>query len=92
MQELEIENIKSYINTKKIKWSEHCANRMFQRNISKNDVINAISKGKIIEYYENDYPFPSCLILGLDNSNSMLHACVRNRWRIYIYYYSILSR
>ena len=92
MQELEIENIKSYINNKKIKWSEHCANRMFERNILKDDVINTILNGKIIEYYENDYPFPSCLILGLDDEKAALHVCVRNKWRIHIYYYSILSR
>lgn len=76
MQELEIKNIKSYINNKKIKWTEHCANRMFERDISKNDVINTVLNGKIIEYYENAYPFPSCLILGLDNANTMLHVCV----------------
>ena len=77
MQDLEIENIKSFINNNKIKWSEHCANRMFERNIYKNDVINTILNGKIIEYYEDDYPYPSCLILGLDDSNIMLHVCVR---------------
>ena len=77
MQELEIENIKLYINNKKIKWSEHCANRMFERDISKGDVINTILNGKIIEYYEDDYPFPSCLLLGLDNENIILHVCVR---------------
>ena len=79
MQELEIGNIRKYINDEKIKWSEHCANRMFERDISKNDVINTILNGKIIEYYEDDYPFPSCLILGLDNTNIMLHVCVRNK-------------
>ena len=77
MQELEIDHIQSCVNKKQIKWTEHCATRMFERNISKIDVINTILNGKIIEYYENDYPFPSCLILGLDNGNVMLHVCVR---------------
>lgn len=27
------------------------------------DIINCLSNGEIIEYYEDDYPHPSCLIL-----------------------------
>jgi len=85
MQELEIENIKLYIKSDKIKWTEHCANRMFERDITKEDVINAVSNGKIIEYYEKAYPFPSCLILGLDKLNTMLHVCLGiNKDFIYI--------
>ena len=37
---------------------------MFEREIHKIDVINAINNGKILEEYPNDYLYPSCLILG----------------------------
>lgn len=30
-------------------------------------MCNAISSGEIIEDYPDDYPFPSCLILGKSN-------------------------
>ena len=33
-------------------------------------------QGEIIEQYPNDYPFPSCLLLGMSISNVYLHACV----------------
>lgn len=29
--------------------------------------------GEIIEYYPDDYPFPSCLILGYFNSGKGIH-------------------
>ena len=34
---------------------------------------SAIYNGKIIEYYEYDYPYPSCLILGVSVNNRLLH-------------------
>ena len=37
------------------------------------DVKKAISNGKIIEYYYDDYPYPSCLILGYSIKNKTLH-------------------
>jgi hypothetical protein len=37
---------------------------MHERNIEIDDLINAIINGEIIEEYPDDYPFPSCLILG----------------------------
>lgn len=63
---LNIENIKECLAEKKIYWTKHCLNRLNQRNISVPDVKKAINEGKIIEYYYEDYPYPSCLILGND--------------------------
>jgi hypothetical protein len=37
---------------------------MFERDISREDIINALKFGIIIENYPNDYPYPSCLVLG----------------------------
>lgn len=37
------------------------------------DVKNAISSGFIIEWYYEDYPYPSCLILGYNIKNEVLH-------------------
>lgn len=31
--------------------------------------------GKIIEHYPNDYPYPSCLELGLSVAGKPLHVC-----------------
>lgn len=70
---LNIEIIKEYIAKRKIDWTKHCLNRLNQRNILISDVKKAINNGKIIEYYYDDYPYPSCLILGYTINNKILH-------------------
>ena len=64
--------------------------RLLQRNISQNDVENALINGEIIEEYENDYPYPSCLVYGIDLNNKVLHIeCGSNGkelWIITAYY------
>jgi hypothetical protein len=37
------------------------------------DVVDALSNGEIIEQYPNDYPFPSCLVLGRTKAGRALH-------------------
>ena len=46
----------------KILWTQHCLQRMQERDISRADVKNGIATGEIIEDYTEDYPNPSCLI------------------------------
>ena len=61
-----------------------------ERGIRLDDAINCINTGKIIEQYPNDYPYPSCLILGKDQQDKFIHACVgtdnENLWLITVYY------
>ena len=35
--------------------------------------VNVIQKGNVIEEYDNDFPHPSCLILGFWDQNLPLH-------------------
>ena len=70
---LNIEIIREYIVKRKIDWTKHCLNRLHQRNILISDVKTAINNGKIIEYYYDDYPYPSCLILGYNTNNKTIH-------------------
>ena len=44
--------------------SHHARVRMFERNISTDDLITIISSGEIIEEYPDDEPCPSFLIVG----------------------------
>ena len=69
---LNIKIIKEYIAQRKIDWTKHCLNRLNQRDILISDVKTAINNGKIIEYYYDDYPYPSCLILGYNINNKIL--------------------
>lgn len=70
---LKIEIIREYILKKKVDWTKHCLNRLQQRNIKISEVKIAINNGKIIEYYYDDFPYPSCLILGYNINNRLLH-------------------
>jgi hypothetical protein len=46
----------------------HAIRRMFEREISEDDVRQALSTGKIIETYPEDKPYPSRLVLGWTGS------------------------
>ena len=70
---INIDKIKKCILNRKIDWTNHCLNRLNQRNILIDDVKIAINNGRIIEYYYDDYPYPSCLILGNNLKDQILH-------------------
>lgn len=71
---IEIEKLKEYSLTEKIFTTNHAAERFRQRGISIKDIRNAINYGEIIEQYPNDYPYPSCLILGKNLRGEDIHA------------------
>ena len=75
---MEIKQLQELYNTSdsNIKWAKHCLERMQERDISRDDVGNCIMSGEIIEEYADDYPYPSCLILGKQNDQVPLHAVV----------------
>ena len=54
----------------------HGRRRMNERGIKLRDVMHVVECGEIIEQYPDDYPFPSCLILGATNTERFLHAVV----------------
>ena len=82
---LSIEIIKRCILQRKIIWTKHCLNRINQRNIEIKDIKNAVNTGKIIEYYDADYPYPSCLILGRDTKGKTIHiVCGKSEETIYM--------
>ena len=90
MERLNINTIKQMIKDGKIRWTNHVIVRLFQRNISQEDIEKALLNGEIIEEYENDYPYPSCLVYGINLNNEVLHiVCGLNEielWIITAYY------
>ena len=73
---LNIDNLKNLCQEKNIAITKHARNRLADRGITINDIQNAIRTGEIIKQYENDKPFPSCLILGSANQNKFIHVVV----------------
>lgn len=65
--------IKEYIKNGKFRISDHAVKRMIQRNISLNDIKQAVLKGEIIEEYSGDKYSPSCLIYGQTDLEKDLH-------------------
>lgn len=74
--ELFIDDLRKLCNSGKIKWTAHILMRLQKRNINPSDVRRSIMNGEIIEEYPTDYPYPSCLVLGLDVGGHPLHVVV----------------
>lgn len=73
-----------------INLTQHFQIRCKERGITFKDIKNVISTGEIIELYPEDYPNPSCLILGLSFNQKPLHVVVGVEndflWLITAYY------
>lgn len=85
-----MDDIKEALKKDKIKWSGHILTRMQQRGIKVKDIIDCLLNGEIIEHYKDDYPYPSCLILGHTVDNRSIHVVCAleedNLWMITAYY------
>lgn len=73
---IDIQKLRELNNLKHYAITAHAKTRLYERNISINDVISCISKGEIIKQYEDDKPLPSCLVLGVSVNNKYLHVVV----------------
>ena len=57
----------------------HAIQRMFERNVSVDELRNIINEGKVIERYKNDSPYPSRLVLGKVNDRSLHIVITENK-------------
>ena len=73
---IDIKEVKQIAKLSRIVLTEHARIRLIERSITIEDVVSYIRSGEIIEQYENDKPFPSCLILGLAINSKYIHAVV----------------
>ena len=86
---MDIEKIREMCRDESIEMTSHCLLRLQQRNIRFAEIKEAVRNGEIIEEYPNDYPYPSCLILGYTNDKKVLHIVVglgeTKLWLITVY-------
>ena len=73
MKQIDIVAVKELSSGGKIQWTNHALVRIFQRKISQKDIKKAIADGEIIEQYKDDYPHPSCIVLGPKSGANSLH-------------------
>lgn len=55
-----------------VEWKRHVLQRILERNINRDEVINALKTGVVIEEYPYDKPLFSCLIYN-NNKGNPLH-------------------
>ncbi len=70
---IDIEQLRTLNKAERIAITEHARLRLIERDISVNDIIRCIDTGEIIKQYEDDKPFPSCLILGTTIDGQYIH-------------------
>jgi len=73
---IDIASLRKLNKPEQIAVTEHARQRLFERGIAINDIIRCIAEGEIIKRYEDDKPFPSCLILGMAVNDRYLHVVV----------------
>ena len=79
---IDIEKLRELNTAEHIAITEHARLRLVERGIFVSDIVQCIETGEIIKQYEDDKPFPSCLILGANISGKYIHVVVShdNEW------------
>ena len=75
---IDIEILRSYYLSDNVLITRHAADRCRQRGIISQDIRAAVMNGEVIEDYPDDFPFPSCLILGCTDDDKAIHVCMSN--------------
>lgn len=70
---MKIEQIRRMCASGSIRWTNHIMVRLLQRCIGMDDIRAVLLNGEIIEQYPDDYPYPSCLVLGITDQQGALH-------------------
>ena len=73
---MDIEQIKMLCKDVTIEVTQHILVRCQQRHITYEEIKEVICNGEIIEEYPDDYPYPSCLILGMTLKGRRIHVVV----------------
>lgn len=73
---IDIKHLQQHFQDDMVFITGHAAERSRQRGLLFRDLRNAVENGEIIEQYPDDFPFPSCLILGPDLAGDIIHVCM----------------
>ena len=70
---MKIGDLQDLCHDKTVAITKHARSRLAERGITIGDVQNVIRTGEIVKQYEDDKPFPSCLLLGQTEQNRHIH-------------------
>ena len=68
-----IKELRSKFHKDEFEFSKHAVDQTILREISVQEIRNAVRVSEIIEDYPDDKYYPSCLLLGFTNKNRPLH-------------------
>ncbi|GHT52619.1 hypothetical protein FACS1894106_1720 [Spirochaetia bacterium] len=82
--------IRELCTKKALYWTNHVDTRLAERGIRRDDILNVLMTGEIIEQYKDDQPYPSCLVLGRTAAAKYIHVVCgtdgQALWLITAYY------
>lgn len=71
---MEIANIRDAILAEKLRITDHADEEAVNDVLSMSEVFTSVMSGEVIETYDNDKPYPSCLIYGLNDEDEPIHS------------------
>lgn len=89
MGKLDLKHVQDLVLQDKFIISDHARTRMFQRNVSTDELIEVVNNSTIIEEYPEDKPCSSVLLLGFVNSEAchvVVADCIDHVRIITVYY------
>ncbi|MEA5535085.1 DUF4258 domain-containing protein [Crocosphaera sp. XPORK-15E] len=69
-----IKNIKLAVEMNQVIVSRHAKEEAEADNLTLEEILNSVTKGEIIENYDDDKPYPSCLIYGDNQKQEPIHS------------------
>ncbi len=88
---MEISDIIMAIRGNRLRVTDHADEEAHADNLNLDEIIFSVSHGEIIEQYESDWPYPSCLIFGKTPSGVAVHSVwaynKESKWAVLITVY-----
>ena len=79
---IDIIDLRKYYESDNVLISDHAAIRFRQRGLKVKDIRCAVNNGEIIEQYPEDFPFPSCLVLGKTTDEKFIHVVMSDEGKM----------
>ena len=88
---MNMDNIINAIRNNRIRITNHADEEAEADHLSFDKIFVSVFHGEIIEDYQNDWPYPSCLIYGDTFGGEPVHSVwaynAKNRWAVLITVY-----
>jgi hypothetical protein len=68
---MDVTYLRKALEAGRIEWRKHALERMLERGIARDAVLNVLRTCDILKDYPDDVPFPSALFLGFDEAKPL---------------------